>query len=87
MFNLGLTPPLPDTPAGEVRNTILLIESKLRLVAKPERSLFSKDEVTDILLDLRQCVERFTSPTFLIAAAVEMLNEPSAETPDASAGE
>lgn len=78
-FNLGLTPPLPDTPAGVVRDTLLMLDDRLRYVSHPERKLFSKDEVCNILLDVRSSVERFTSPTFLIAAATEIVNETKPE--------
>lgn len=78
-MNFGLTPPpppeRPSTPAGEIRHAIGLVDRKLRESNIEGRMFFSPREVQDLLLDVRNVLDRLTSPALLIHAAQEIAGE------------
>lgn len=78
-FNFGMLPPPPppepSTPADDVRLAIGLVDRKLGESNLPGRMFFSPREVQDLLLDVRNTLERFTSPAYLIGAAQQIAAE------------
>lgn len=71
--NPKIPPPVQPVTASDLRHTFLLVDAALANTAK--RKQYSADQVADMLLDIRNMLDRLSSPSTLIYLAKELYDE------------
>lgn len=73
-------PPTPKVPIvlNDLRLAIRQVDDSLRLCSMDSRSIYTAKDVQNLLLDVRNTLDRLTSATVLVGVAVELNDEAKA---------